>query len=487
MTAGQVYSRTRMAKLLGIDVGTSACKAVLLDENGEVLKTGTAEYPISTPKPGWTEQNPADWVKGVQEAIEKVGESSPDAIGLTGQMHGSVFLDKDGQVIRPALLWNDQRTAAQCEAMDQKFGRERIVEITGNPPMTGFQVPKVLWLRDQEPEAFARLSSVLLPKDYIRLILTGAFATDVSDASGTGILDLKSRNWSSELISGLGLSQIHFPEVHESIAETGKTKGGFAGLKDGIPVAAGGGDQAAGAIGSGMAAPGKVCISLGTSGVVFTCLDQPKFDPQGRVHTFCHANGKWHAMGVMLSCGGAMKWVKDTLFDHLSYADFDALATSAEPGSKGLIFHPYLTGERSPFADPFARGSWQGLNLSHGQAEIVRSAMEGVCFGLKGCLEVIQTLGASPNELTVSSGGARSSVWVQMLADIFELPATVLEAVEGPAAGAALLAGVMAGVFDSVQATQYLIKRGQTFAPSGTDYSPFYRRFCEAPIIRSES
>lgn len=470
---------------MGIDVGTSGCKVVLLDEDGLVLQQAHAEYPFSTPQPGWTEQNPSDWVAGVRAATEILGETKPDAIGLTGQMHGSVFLDHNGDVIRPALLWNDQRTSAECEEINDRVGRERIKEITGNPPLTGFQAPKILWLRNHEPESYSRIESVLLPKDYLRFVLSGVVATDASDASGTGFLGLESRDWSDEVLQALNLPKSFFPQVHESKVITGRTRGGFAGLTDGIPIVAGGGDQAAGAIGAGIVRPGPVSLSLGTSGVVFTALDRPTFDPSGRVHTFCHANGNWHAMGVMLSCGGAVEWVKKTLFPYISFTEFDELAAGAPCGSNGLIFQPYLAGERSPFIDPMARGAWQGLSLSTDASDLIRSVMEGVCFGLKGSYDVLTGLGARADEIRVSGGGAKSELWLQILADVFQVPVVKLLASEGPAFGAAILAGVGIGVWKSVEEAATHIRVEKPILPSGADYTAAIATFANAGIFQA--
>ncbi len=444
-----------MAQLLGIDVGTSGCKVLLIDETGKVLKQASAEYPLSTPKPTWSEQNPDDWWNGVQSCLAQIG-ATPDAMGLTGQMHGAVFLDSAGEVIRPAILWNDQRTAEECADIDRIVGAERVRTITGNPPLTGFQLPKILWLRKNEPENYKRIASVLLPKDYIRFKMTGTKATDVSDASGVGALDIKTRTWSKALLKALDIPLEFFPEVFESAVVCAKANG--------VTVVAGGGDQAAGAVGTGAVVPGVTSISLGTSGVVFTSLTEPKFDPAGSVHTFCHANGAWHAMSVMLSCGGALRWFRDTLAHGVGYDELTAEASKVPSGCEGVAFLPYLTGERSPHNDPNARAAWAGITLGSTRAHLFRALLEGVTFGLYDGFSALKALGGDASELRVTSGGARSEMWLQLLADTFGVPCFTLESDEGPAFGAALLAGVGVGVFASVKAAcdSTLRLRGRT-------------------------
>lgn len=452
---------------------------MLCNESGQVLAEGAAEYGVQMPAPGWTEQDPSDWITAADKAVRAIGEHRPDAIGLTGQMHGSVFLDEAGRVIRPALLWNDQRTSAECEELAAQIGLGRLMEITGNPPLTGFQLPKILWLRRREPENCSRLRHVLLPKDYLRLAMCGVYATDASDASGVGLLDLRRRQWSEPLIEELRLDRGWFPDVHEPTAVTSVTKGGFGGLEDGIPIAAGAGDQSAGAIGAGIATPGPVSISLGTSGVVFTCLSAAKYDPTGGCHTFCHAGGGWHAMGVVLSCGGAIRWARDVLTPGAGFGEFDALAAQAEPGSAGVTFKPYLAGERSPTPDATLRGSWQGLSLASGRPEMARSALEGATFALKQCFDVLQTLGARADRIRVTGGGAASRLWVQMIADVFGVPAVTLKAAQGPAVGAALIAGVAVGVFGSTSAAASVVQESTEVTPGRYDYTEAFTRFAD--------
>lgn len=466
-----------MAKLLGIDVGTSGAKAILIDETGKVLAQGHAEYPVQVPRPLWSEQDPADWVRGVEACLRQIGERSPDAIGLTGQMHGAVFLDAQGEVIRPAILWNDQRTAAECDEIDRRAGPERVREITRNPPLTGFQAPKVLWLRNHEPENFERLRKVLLPKDYLRLQLSGDPATEVSDASGTGVFDVPNRAWSTPLLDALELPLDLLPDVVESDERTGVTSGAL-GLRPGIPMVGGGGDQAAGAVGTGAVRPGIVSVSLGTSGVAFTSLDAPGYDPQGKAHTFCHANRAWHAMGVMLSCGGALRWYRDTFGAGRNYNELAALASETPPGAEGLTFLPYLSGERCPHNDPLVRAAFVGATLGHGGSHFARAVFEGATFGLADALDVLGSLGAPPRELRVTGGGAKGTFWVQMLADVAERPCVTLESDEGPAFGAALLAGVGIGVWPDVEsACEATIRLASRFEPRTTDYRPALARF----------
>ncbi len=466
-----------MAKLLGIDVGTSGCKVLLIDETGRILKQAGAEYPLLVPRPLWSEQNPEDWWAGVLACLKEINEPNPDAIGLTGQMHGAVFLDAQGQVIRPAILWNDQRTVAECAEIDATVGAQDVRAITCNPPLTGFQAPKVLWLRNHEPENFAKVKQVLLPKDYIRYRLSGVFATEVSDAAGTGLLDVPARTWSETMLSRLKLESRWFPPVYESDEVSARTDGA-AGLAAGIPIVGGGGDQAAAAVGTGAVAPGVISVSLGTSGVVFTAIPGASFDPGGAAHTFCHANRGWHAMGVMLSCGGALRWLRDTLYPGEDYARLNAEAASAPAGSNGLTFLPYLTGERCPHNDSYARGGWNGLTLGHGRGHLARAVFEGATFGLLDGMNLLRGLGASGDEVRVTGGGAKSALWLQMLADAFEVPCVTLETDEGPAFGAAILAGVGLGVWASVQeACGQAVRTKSVVEPSGQNYRQAYMRY----------
>lgn len=468
-----------MAKLLGIDVGTSGCKVILIDENGTLLKQASAEYPLLTPAPMWTEQDPEQWWDGVQQCLHEIGEPNPDAIGVTGQMHGSVFLDAEGRVLRNALLWNDQRTVAECEEIERTLGRKRLMELTCNPALTGFQLPKILWLRNHEPDTFAKLKTVLLPKDYIRFKLTGELVTEVSDASGTGALHVAKRDWSSEVLAALNLSASLFPRVVESDEVTGKTLG-LASLAPGIPVVGGGGDQAAAAVGTGAVEKGIISVSLGTSGVVFTSIDAAKYNEAGAAHTFCHANRGYHAMGVMLSCGGALRWYRDVLCPGDTYGQISDRATGSTAGANGVSFLPYLTGERCPYNDPGATASFSGLNLGHTKADLDRAVFEGVTFGLVDCYLLLKGLGAESKSVRVTSGGSKSPFWVQMIADAFGTPCQRLELDEGPALGAAILAGIGIGIWrDTAEACLKTVKVKDETSPSGTDYSSAHLRYKE--------
>ncbi|AIE84633.1 xylulokinase [Fimbriimonas ginsengisoli] len=458
-----------MPKLLGIDVGTSGCKVLLIDETGRVLKEASAEYPLSVPQPLWSEQNPEDWWIGVQKCLAEIGEK-PDAIGVTGQMHGAVFLDENDEVIRPAILWNDQRTAEECREIDNSVGPDRVRQITCNPPLTGFQAPKILWLRNNELSNYQRIRTVLLPKDYIRFKLTGDKATEVSDASGTGLLDVPRRAWSAEMMARLEIDASLFPTCFESHEITGRTA-------EGIPVVGGGGDQAAGAVGTGAVRPGVISVSLGTSGVVFTAIDAPNYDPRGAAHTFCHANRAWHAMGVMLSCGGALRWYRDTLARG-GYDEIAKEAAEAPVGSDGLTFLPYLTGERCPHNDPLARGAFAGITLGHTRSHFSRALFEGISFGLLEGMDLLRGLGATAAEIRVTSGGAKSRFWLQMLADMFGTPCVTLQSDEGPAFGAAILAGVGIGVWPDVKtACDQVVRVKDRVEPGVADYGVAYARY----------
>jgi xylulokinase len=459
-----------MQYLLGIDVGTTSTRALLIDEDGGVVGSHATEYALSTPRPGWAEQSPEDWWQAtcasVRAVISETGVSA-DAIagvGLSGQMHGSVFLDSADQVIRPALLWCDQRTSEQCRAITEAVGEEAIIAETLNPVLTGFTAPKIVWLRDKEPENYARVRKVLLPKDYVRLRLTGDYATDVSDASGTSLLNVPGRRWSDVMLDVLELPRQWMPEVYESPEITGTISAHAAeltGLTAGTPVVGGGGDQAAGAVGNGIVREGVVSVSTGTSGVVFAHLDEPMVDEKLRTHTFCHAvPGKWHVMGVMLSAGGSLRWMRDALcsseIEAASRTGVDVYqlmteqAAEAPAGSEGLVFLPYLAGERTPYPNPNARGVFFGLNLRHGKPHMIRAVLEGVAYGLRDSFEILESMGIEITEVRASGGGARSGLWRQIQTDVTGSPHVTINVDEGPAYGVALLAAVAAGVYPTV-------------------------------------
>ena len=450
-----------MSFFIGLDIGTSAAKALLCDQVGKIVAIAQKEYPLYTPKPQWSEQNPSDWWQGSIDAIQHIladsgiSPSQVAGIGLTGQMHGSVFLDRENQVIRPALLWNDQRTAAECEEITEKVGYDRLIEITGNPALTGFQAPKILWLKNHEPQHYERVAKVLLPKDYIRFKLTGEYASDCSDAAGTLLLDLKQRDWSSDILTILGLPREWFPKVYEGSQITGVLSPSIAktlGLPSGIPVVAGGGDNAAAAVGTGIVRSGLVSSSIGTSGVVFAHSDEIRLDPQGRLHTFCHAvPGKNHLMAVTLSAGNSLRWLRDLFRTSasnlngaedlaLSYDSMTAQAAHIPAGAEGLIFLPYLTGERTPHLDPMASGAFVGLTSRHTAAHLVRAVMEGVTYSLRDGFEIMHHLQVPIDQVRAIGGGGKSSFWCQLQADIFGSEVVNLAVEEGPAYGAALLA-----------------------------------------------
>lgn len=460
-----------MAVFLGIDIGTSSTKTLAMTEDGKILADAVAEYPLLQPKPLWSEQNPDDWwqavVKTVKQVVKKAKLKAADvkAIGLSGQMHGSVFLDKNQQVIRPALLWNDQRTAAECaEITERAGGREKLIELVANPALTGFTAPKILWLRNKEPRNFAKLFKVLLPKDEIRRRLTGEFATEVSDASGMLLLDVKERKWSTELLSKLELDESLFGKVYESEDVTGKLTAAAAkelGLSTDCLVVGGAGDCAAGAVGSGIVREGVVNTSIGTSGVMFVHSEKPAVDPQGRLHTFCHAvRGKWHMMGVNLCSGGSLQWFRNALCKAEVAAAkkqkvdaYELLLPEAEqapPGSQGLFFLPYLSGERTPHADPLARGAFIGLNLAHARGHLLRAVVEGVTYNLRESLEIIQGLEVPVKEVRATGGGAKSRFWRQVQADVFGQKVVRMNADHGAAYGVALLAAVGAGAYKGI-------------------------------------
>ncbi len=470
-----------MSALLGLDVGTTGAKAVMIDAAGRLLGVATVEYPLLTPRPGWTEQVPESWWEASVAAVRTVVTQSgitPDAIeavGLTGQMHGLVALDAAGAVLRPAILWNDQRTAEECAWITERVGASRVLALTGNPVLTGFTAPKIVWMRRHEPELYARIAHVLLPKDYVRYRLTGALVTDVADASGTSLFDVRRRDWSPEMCGALDVPAAWLPAAVESPAHSGTVTAAAAdgtGLARGTLVVGGAGDQAAQAVGNGIVRAGMISATIGTSGVVFAPLDTAEVDPLGRLHTFCHAvPGRWHVMGVMLSAGGSLRWLRDSLGPQTwgdgrdAYAVMTAEAAAVPPGAEGLVFLPYLTGERTPHADPHARGAFVGLTLRHRRGHLVRAVMEGVALGLRDSLDVMGVLGVRSAQVRGSGGGARSVLWRQILADVFNREVVTVTATEGAAFGAALLAGVGRGVFPSVEAAGGTIDVVETVAP----------------------
>jgi xylulokinase len=461
-----------MPHVMGIDVGTTGTRAVIVRPDGHVAGAATGDHqPMRMPKPGWAEQDPEDWWQATLMAIRRVLEqaelkgSDIAAVGFSGQMHGVVLLDKTLAVLRPSLIWCDQRSQAQCDWITQQVGAERLIQLVSNPALTGFSAPKLLWVRDHEPRLFERAAHFLLPKDFVRFRLTGEFATDVSDASGTLLFDVVRRRWSQEMLTALDLDSKILPRAYESPEITGELTRETAvltGLSAGTPVVAGAGDQAASAVGNGIVLPGLTSATLGTSGVIFTYTEAPKLDPRGRIHTFCHAvPGKWHVMGVTQGAGLSLRWFRDQFAPSESwyarYIDvdpYDLIIKQAEkvaPGSGGLLWLPYLMGERTPHLDPLARGLWFGLTASHTRAHLIRSILEGVAFSLRDSLEVFQELQIPVEQIRASGGGSRSFPWRQIQADVFGKEIVTLRTSEGSALGAALLAGVGAKIYSSVQ------------------------------------
>jgi xylulokinase len=447
-----------MRAVIGLDVGTSAVKALAIDlDDGAVLARSEVEYPLSTPRPGWSEQDPADWWRATQEALEALAVDEVAAVGLSGQMHGLVALDAEDRVIRPAMLWNDARTGAECAEIEEKVGLSELIARTGNRALASFTAPKLLWLRRHEPESYRRIARIMLPKDYVRLQLCGEHAIDVADASGTLLFDVAARRWSDEVLGALDLDPAWLPRVLESPEVSGETP-------DGVPVAAGAGDQAAGALGVGVDRPGPLSIALGTSGVVFAALPEFAADPDARVQAFCHAvPGAWHAMGVMLSAAGSLRWLRDVAAPGTGFGELVEEAARWEPGAEGVTFLPYLAGERTPHADPDARGAFTGLSLRHDRGAITRAVLEGVAYGLRDSYDLLVELGAAGDRGRVSGGGARSELWLRIIASVLELPIERPVVEEGAAYGAALLGGVAGGVWpDTAAAVAACVRvRGQ--------------------------
>ncbi len=461
-----------MTSLIGLDVGTSGVKAIALSPDGEVVGRAEEGYELSIPRPGWAEQDPDDWVRAAEQALERLGARA-EGVGLSGQMHGLVALDSERRVLRPAILWNDQRTAAECAEIEERIGLERLIELTGNRALPGFTAPKLLWLRRHEPDIYGRIAHVLLPKDYVRLRLLGEQATDAADASGTLLFDVANRRWSEEVLAALEIPREWLPPVSESTE------------------VAGAGDQAAGAIGVGVHSPGPASVVLGTSGVVFAPLEEFAPDSEGRAHVFCHAvPDTWHAMGVMLSAAGSLGWFRRAFAPEVGLDRLDAEAEAWEPGAEGLLFAPYLAGERTPHADPDARGAFVGLSLRHNRGALTRAVMEGVAYGLRDSLELLRGLGCAIEVGRVSGGGARSELWLRIVASVLGLPLqrTVVE--EGAACGAALLAGVASGVFGDVrEAVDACVKVRDEIEPDpewARHYAEGYERFRALyPALRS--
>jgi len=481
-----------MTLLLGIDLSTTGAKALLIDPDGRVVGSATTPLSLSSPHPLWSEQEPREWWEATANSIAQVladanvAGADLAAIGLTGQMHGLVVLDAELEVLRPAILWNDQRCGAECDEIRARVSLERLVQITGNDALTGFTAPKILWLETNEPEIYRRIKHVLLPKDYIRFKLTGALAMDKADGSGTMLFDLRRRDWSNEILEALNIPAEWLPptfEGHETTSEVSREVAALTGLRAGTPVVAGGGDQSAQAIGVGVVRPGTIAVTLGTSGVVFAATESPLIEPGGRLHAFCHAVAdRWHLMGVMLSAAGSLQWYHDKFARDRSFAGLVAEAAEVPPGSEGLLFLPYLSGERTPHPDPLARGAWIGLTGRHGPAHLTRSILEGVAFGLKDIFCLMSDAGlASVDQIRLSGGGAKSALWRQILADVFAAELVTVNTTEGAAFGAALLAGVGAGVWSNVDEacaqTVFVSESIVSSAHSVETYRAMYRHY----------
>ena len=449
---------------LGIDVGTGGTRAVLIDRSGAVLAShSSAHAEMYSEHSGWAEQDPNDWWRAAQEAISGVlklaqaaGQSGPvEAVGLTGQMHGCVMLDAAGQVLRPALIWCDQRTQPQCDWLTEKVGYPRLIELVANPALPNFTLTKLLWVKEHQPEIFAKIAHVLCPKDFVRLRMTGEYAMDMQEASGTLLLDVVHRRWSREVADAAGIPMDWLPKLYEGpeICARISAEGAAAtGLTGGTPVAAGAGDQGAGAVGMGILAPGSVSATIGTSGVVFASTNKPTLDPKGRLHTFCHAApGLWHVMGVTNGAGLSFRWLKDTFMPLNSYDELTVLATDVPPASEGLLWAPYLFGERTPYLDPKARAAFVGITASTTRAHFIRAVLEGVAFSLKDTFTLFAELGIPVETIRLGGGGARGPLWRQIQADVYGHAVELLEAEEGGAFGAALLAGTGVGAWGSVQ------------------------------------
>ncbi len=478
--------------LLGIDISTTGAKALLIDDRGHVVASATSALALSTPRPLWSEQAPDEWWSGIKSSIGRVLQEGDTmaadiaAIGLTGQMHGLVLLDEAGQVLRPAMLWNDQRTGEQCDEIRARVGKERLIQITGNDALTGFTAPKILWVQQHEPDVWRNARHILLPKDYIRYKLTGEFAVDCAGGAGTILFDLKKRTWSAEVCQALEIPAEMLPPTFEGPQISGVISNAAAeatGLATGTPVVGGGGDQAAQAVGVGAVQPGIIALTLGTSGVVFATTEAPHIEPEGRLHAFCHAvPDYWHFMGVMLSAAGSLQWYRDTLAAGVAFSALVGEAADAPAGSEGLIFLPYLTGERTPHPDPLARGAWVGLTVRHRRSHLTRSVLEGVAFGIKDIFNLIQASGMGAIEqVRISGGGAKSPLWRQIMADVLGVELVTVNTTEGAAFGAALLAGVGAGLYTSVpEASEAMIAitgRATPDAAATAAYAPYYERY----------
>jgi xylulokinase len=476
-----------MEYVLGIDVGTGGTRAVLINRDGGIASSATCEHkPFASPKTGWAEQDPHDWWQAAGSAVRSALSNVPGGqvvcAGLAGQMHGAVLLDDHDEVLRPALIWCDQRTQAQCDWLNTKLGERRIIELTCNPALTNFTLTKLLWVRDNEPEIWKRFRRVLLPKDYVRLKMSGEHAMDVAEASGTLMLDVARRQWSREMMEAAGLSMNCLPRLCESpdiCARVSESGAQHTGLKPGTPIVGGAGDQAAGAVGMGVVRAGAVSATIGTSGVVFAATENPAMDARGRVHTFCHAvPGRWHVMGVTQAAGLSLRWTRDLLKNsrELSYDEMTREAANVPAGSDGVLWTPYLMGERTPYLDPEARATLTGLAANHTRGHVVRAVLEGVAFSLKDTFSLFSEMNVPVSNVRLGGGGARSDLWRQIQADVYGQEVEILAAEEGAAYGAALLAGVGARWWDSVEQACDAVVRVQSRVKPDTTIAAMMER-----------
>ncbi len=470
--------RGDVSVVIGLDLGTGGVRAVAVDLRGQIIAQTTRSYPLLTPQPGWTEQNPSDWIEASLHALSDVTQQLDGhqvvALGLSGQMHGMVPLDAEGRVIRPAILWNDQRTGKAIAEIEAAIPHQELIQRTGNPAVTGFQLPKLVWLRTEEPQAYSSLRQILLPKDYLGYVLTGEMVTEPSDASGVGCLNLANRKWDTDILNALNISPALFPSVIDSTAITGRLKSEIAahvGLPVGLPVVAGGGDNAAAAISLGISSShlNRGSLSIGTSGVIFVPCDRPIPDALGRVHLFCHVDGGYHLLGVTLAAGGSLRWYRDTFAPHATYTELMDIVERSLPGARGILFLPHLAGERSPHLDPDTRGAWVNLSLAHTQSDLIRAVLEGVAFSLRAALEIINEI-TPVYQLLATGGGARSSTWSQILADVLDTELISPRAEEGAAYGAAILAMVGVGIYANLETAFEMLPQNTNIVKPQANY-----------------
>lgn len=471
---------------IGVDTSTTASKALAIDEQGNVIVVKGNPHELSTPRPLWSEQDPENWwqaaSKSIREVVQEVGADNIAAVGLTGQMHGLTSLDKTGNPVRPAILWNDQRSIAQCATITEKVGEKRLYQIIGSILLAGFTAPKIMWVRENEPDVYKQIAHVLLPKDYIRYRLSGAFVADVADASGFGLMDIGKRTWTDEMLAAFDIPREWLPELCESqdvCAYVSEEASAITGLKAGTPIVGGAGDQPASGVGNGIVAQNQASLTVGTSGVAYASNNRYSPEPDGRLHTFCGPiPGTWLHMGVMLSAAGGLRWLHDELGSGISYDQLNHHAESVSRGSLGLLFAPYLTGERNPHPDPFARGAFVGLTLRHGLSHMIRSVMEGVAFGMRDQLELLRSLGVNPSEAVIAGGLVNSPVWLQLTTDIMGIPLYTVNTGESSAFGAAILAAVGAGAYPDVPtACANMVRRVHTVQPDSAAVSDYQRLY----------